>query len=476
MIATITCAIVAAVVVGIVLTRNPGRFTRTFYNLEFLSIKIYLVISIRTTTASVRPSATVSASWSFDNVTTDFYATYDGALLNGASYSPLSTTQPYLGNGRALNLVSSLSQSFLIATPFLNLSYTSFTIEAWLYSTTSYTGDNSIFSQCQCVTCANQCLHFLVRGGRLYAGFILNDVTGSTTLTSNLWYHVAFVYNYDTQQQIVYVNGIQVGIKSNADSYQGTNGSMHIGWANAAVAPNYFNGYIDNVKVMTRAKAAAEILSAASLVAYYSFDLPTPRMDNGPNGLNGIAVSTAIVPGRVNQAMRFTGASSYFQAYGFYEIGYGVNINRPFSISMWINPSSVISSTFLQQSTSQSGGSCLNMIGFYSPTSLAGQLVVQTYGFPTIYGPFITVNTWTHFSWTYSPTNGYTLYIDGLVFGSTGASTLQASGAITWLHVGYNFACTAGNINNAAYQGSIDEIYIHNRELTQSDVTALAHP
>jgi hypothetical protein len=404
------------------------------------------------------------------------YGVYNGTLVNGASYSPVSTTQPYLGNGRALNLVSSSSQTFLVSNPFLNLTYTSFTIEAWIYSTTSYTGDNTIFGQCQCSTCANQCLLFIIRGNRLYAGFTLNDVAGSTTLTTNLWYHIAFVYDYETQQQIVYLNGVQDGIKSSAGPYQGMTGTIQIGWTNASLAPNYFNGYIDNVKVTTRAKSAAEILSDASLIAYYSFDFPSPNNDNGPNGLNGISVNTATVLGRVNQAMRFTGSSSYFQAYGFYQAGYGVYMNKPFSISMWINPSSIVSSAIIQQSINQSGGSCLNMIGFYSANGLAGQLLVQTYGFPTIYGPFITMNTWTHFSWTYSPTNGYTLYVNGILFGSTGACTLLATGAITWLQVGYNFVCTSANIYNAGYQGSIDEIYIHNRELTQTDVTALANP
>lgn len=191
---------------------------------------------------------------------------------------------------------------------------------------------------------------------------------------------------------------MQDGIKSNAGPYQGINGTIQIGSTLASLAPNYFNGYIDNVKVTTRAKSAAEILSDASLIAYYSFDYPSPNFDNGANGLNGISVNTATILGRVNQAMRFTGSSSYFQAYGFFQAGYGVFTNKPFSISMWINPSLVAACVFVQQSTLQSGGSCLNMIGFYSASGLASQLAVQTYGFPTIFGPFITISTWTHFS------------------------------------------------------------------------------
>jgi hypothetical protein len=406
----------------------------------------------------------------------DLYDVYNGDLVNGASYNPISTNQPYLGNGRALSLSSSLNQSFIVSTPFLNLAYTSFTIDAWIYSLTSYIGDNGIFGQCECSTCANECFYLIVVGTHLYAGFTLNDLSGSSILTSATWYHVAFVYNYQTQQQIIYLNGVQDGIKSNAAPYQGTIGIIQIGSTNVSLTTNYFNGYIDNVRVTTIAKSAAEILSDASMIACYSFDLPSPNVDNSPNGLDGTSVNTAISAGRVNQAIHFSGSSSYFQAYGFYQAGFGVYTNKPFSISMWINPSSTAGCAFVQQSTTQTGGSCLNMIGFFSYSGLGGQLVVQSYGYPAIFGPFITMNTWTHFSWTYISTNGYTLYVNGVLFGSTGAHSLSASGDITWLQIGYNFPCATGYIPNAAYQGSIDEIYIHNRELTQTDVTTLANP
>jgi hypothetical protein len=143
-------------------------------------------------------------------------------------------------------------------------------------------------------------------------GFTLNDLSGSQTLTAFNWYHIAFVYNYQTQQQILYLNGVQDTIKSNAQPYQGTNGSIQIGSTQVFATTNYFNGFIDNLKVTTRAKSSTEILIDASLIAYYSFDLPYPSNNNGPNGLNGTLVNTVTVTGRVNQAMRFTGISSYF--------------------------------------------------------------------------------------------------------------------------------------------------------------------
>jgi hypothetical protein len=119
-------------------------------------------------------------------------------------------------------------QYMLVASPFVSLTG-SFTIEAWIFSTAVYSGDNGLFGQCQCSSCTNQCLYFLVRGSVLYAGFTYNDIIGSQNITNNLWYHVAFVYNSATQQQILYVNGYQDASRSSVSSYQGTSGAINIG-------------------------------------------------------------------------------------------------------------------------------------------------------------------------------------------------------------------------------------------------------
>jgi hypothetical protein len=187
-------------------------------------------------------------------------------------------------------------------------------------------------------------------------------------------------------------------------------------------------------------------------------------------------VNTAIVTGRVNQAMLFTGSTSYFQAYGFYQV-YGVYSNKPFSISLWIKPAAAGGCNIIQQSVGQTNGTCMNMIGISSVTGSTGQIIVQGYAWLLIYGPFIVVNTWAHISWTYSSTNGYTLYVNGILFGSTGATGFGNSGSITWIQIGNSINnCQNGYISSATYQGLVDEVYVHNRELSQADVTALANP
>lgn len=77
---------------------------------------------------------------------------------------------------------------------------------------------------------------------------------------------------------------------------------------------------------------------------------------------------------------------------------------------------------------------------------------------------------------TYSMANGFRLYTNGVYFGSTGAYSYGNSGNITWLQLGYMSSCSSAVSMNAGYQGAIDEVYMHSRELTASEVSVLANP
>ena len=365
--------VVVGVVLGVVLTRPVGkRLYQLFHKHSFVHRYHY----------NNRINV-ISTVWSFDNVTTELYGVYNGSIVNGAIYSnATSQTYPYFGSGQAL-LLNGNNQFFSVPSPFLLLNSTSFTVEAWIYPS-NFSGDRGIFGQCQCSTCANQCLYFICRGSRLYIDFTLNDLWSTTTLAVNTWYHVAFVYNYQTQQQILYVNGVPDGIKSNAASYQGVNASIQIGATLAFGTTNFFSGLIDNVWVTTRAKPSNEILRDASVIVYYSFDLPNPNADDGPNRLNGSSVNTVTASGRVNQAMRFSGTPSYFRMIGLYQIPTGLTTNRPFSISLWINPSSIFGCTFVQLFP-PSPPPCVNLLGI----SYSGTGVGQIYVYSIFNGPSV---------------------------------------------------------------------------------------
>ncbi|CAF3205947.1 unnamed protein product [Rotaria sp. Silwood2] len=320
-----------------------------------------------------------------------------------------------------------------------------------------------------------------MRNNRLYVYFTSNYLSGSTAISATYWYHIAFVYNYETRQQILYLNGVQDAIKSSAQPYQGQNGSIHIGSAQTYSTTYYYQNYIDNVALTTRAKSSVEILLDASLMAYYSFDSPNPTVDGGPNGLDGTSSNTATVSGRVNQAMRFLGlSSSYFRTYGLYQVPYGVVNAKPFSIALWINPSSLNNIAIIQMfGTTIISSNCVTLLGIYSASSstTTGQLIVYNNNWLASYltGPFVTQNIWTHISLTYSFTNGFTLYVNGVLFGTSGSVSFVLSNTLAYLYIGYTLSCSGNSVINY-YQGYIDELYIYNRELSQADVTSLANP
>jgi hypothetical protein len=426
------------------------------------------------TNSTTQSKTLTTAYWTFDGVTTDYYGVYNGVLMNIATYFSTTNTQPYVGYGRGLTLLSTASQYFVVSSPTLDLSYKSFTLEAWIYPTLSSSGDFGIFGQCACSTCTNQCLYFIIRNYKLYIGFTNNDLSGTTTLTTNTWYYVTFVYDYYAQQQILYINGVQDATKSNASAYQGTSGSLWIGASEVYLIMSYFNGYIDNFKITTRAKSVTEILTACTLTAYYSFDLPNPTYDSGPNGLNGTSTNAASISGRVNQGLRFTGSSSYFVAYGFFQIGYAVYTTKPFSVALWISPSAATTCVIVQVA-SYLGGSCHNLLGLYSYLGITAQTIIQGYAWPYLYGPVATLNSWTHVAITYSTTNGLTLYQNGVWIGNTGGFSFGGNGMIAYVQLGYYSGCSSAYISNAGYQGSVDEVYVYSRELAQSDVTTLAN-
>ena len=125
------------------------------------------------------------------------------------------------------------------------------------------------------------------------------------------------------------------------------------------------------------------------------------------------------------------------------------------------------------------GTPCDNLLGLYSASGSYIQIFVQSVNnAPAImYGPFIAQNVWSHISLTYNTSSGYALYYNGAYFGATGPTTYAAGGAFANLFIGFNANCAGtGTGQNVACQGSIDELYIHNRDLTQAEISTLVNP
>jgi hypothetical protein len=293
-------------------------------------------------------------------------------------------------------------------------------------------------------------------------------------LVPNVWYHVAYVYNYDTRTQSLYLQGALEASRGSAGPYMGSSGSMLIG--NSHLPSSGFTGMIDSVKLTTRAKTAAEILDAGTLVTYFSFDGTSIGQDMGPNNMNGTVRNAGPASGKIGQGIAFSGvASSHLSIPGYYQLG---RSNQPFSFLMWIFPYSAAGGVLIQKTLLENatGGWCYSMMGLNG----LGQVIMIAHntGPPYVAGPIVSVQVWTHLGFTYSQTNGIRMYINGSFWGTGGPSVWSSSNGIDWLSIGgwTNYYCGPGALPGTPYQGVIDEFYVYRRELNASEIAALGTP
>ncbi|CAF0713063.1 unnamed protein product [Adineta steineri] len=112
----------------------------------------------------------------------------------------------------------------------------------------------------------------------------------------------------------------------------------------------------------------------------------------------------------------------------------------------------------------------------------SGQITIDSWNSSNVplTGPQAPLNTWTHVVTTYSPTSGLKLYINGTLWSSVGAYTFAAGSIPMTITLGNSLlgtsTCNTATIQMGQFYGSIDEFYVYARELTTSEVTALANP
>ena len=204
----------------------------------FVPSNYYTACSDTCINATVVKPAALVASWQFDSNLLDSASNYHGLMSNGSSYTPGYVDQAVsLSNG----------QYVTVSSPFLNLTYRSFTVEAWIKLVSlSASNDTSLFGQCHNFT-IRRCLHYVIRQSKLYMGFLYNDNTGATNVSLNTWFHVAFVYNMVNNSQSIYLDGILDGSNITGGPYEGPSGVFMIGHTLLSNYSNRLNGYIDHV-------------------------------------------------------------------------------------------------------------------------------------------------------------------------------------------------------------------------------------
>ncbi|CAF1051646.1 unnamed protein product [Rotaria sordida] len=306
--------------------------------------------------------------------------------------------------------------------------------------------------------------------------FAGDNCESSESVPLNTWTHAAFVFDKVTLAMSIYRNGNLVGYCISALPLQGIENNVTIGYIPGIVAvygSNFFQGYIDQLTIVNRAKSACEILDDATLATYYDFDNSPILNDSGPNSLSSTSQFVSFTSsGYSSKAISFNNSTSYLQISGLTGLG---TTNKSFSISLWIRPHSLSGTIVYVSSTAVGAGWCLSFIGF----ATNGSIVAQIWNGParTVFGPALSISSvWYHIVETWSSINGLRLYIDRVLIASDPSLvTYTASSASNYVRLANrpNNSCAFGEVGlTTAFYGDIDDFRIYSRELAIDDICA----
>ncbi len=314
------------------------------------------------------------------------------------------------------------------------------------------------------------------------------DWTFSTgTWKTGTWHHVVGLY--DGSNWKLYFDGVAVSSTAAAYGALTTAKSAFIGATDiAGTIRRYFTGTIDDVRVYNRALGAAEVqalyksglakLNAShnnqltnGLVGLWSFDgadmSGTTAYDRSGSGNNGTLVGGPVPTiGRLGQALSFNGTSQYITAGSSSVFDF---TSSPFTLSAWIYPTSLSNGPVpFYKGRYRSNGYYAQILStgevdFLTNQSGSNQLSKTNTG-------SIVTGKWQLLTITRSGTS-VRIYVNGIDKTTTaGSHSDPVSSSDTFAVNTYNYA---GYQNTYIMSGSIDDVRIYNRALSQADVTQL---
>ncbi|MFH1187102.1 MAG: DUF2341 domain-containing protein [Candidatus Levyibacteriota bacterium] len=368
-----------------------------------------------------------------------------------------------------------------------------FTAEAWIKINQVNKGsDNTIFGYGSAIT--GKGLHLVERSGKLYFGFYGDDISGSLSLSSNTWYHVAFVYDGGKK---IYING-QLDKQSSSSPFTGTGSNFRIG--KQPYGSGYFSGNIDESKIYPYARSADQVkldYSSRGSIKGISTQIGSDNqlyfaLSNGLVGYwkqdeatwSGTLSEVIDSSGNSNhgQAQGATGAKAYPTSAKFGNGGYFDGIDdyvqvpdsttlkfgtADFTISGWVKHAVSLGGIHRGIYTKGSSGTGTGEFSFYIASDTNKLRLIVDGGSSFVDGTkTLNDNTWHH---VIVERNGNTvnLYVDGQLDKTqsnffTGLNFNSASAVKIGLRDGSRF-----------FDGKIDEVRVYNRALSSGEVSAL---
>ncbi len=479
--------------------QKPGDSSYSYITGEYFYSKKYAssepTISLGTEEQSPGPVAYWKFDEGFGSQTVDTQNKIVGTLTNGTQWK--NGSDCISGSCVFLDGENDYISMGDPASGILDFGTSDFTISAWIrIGTTSATYKPVIAAKGGWGTPGFR-LEMMTNGLMYYR---ISDTVGGneTTLGTKVindgkWHHVAWVFDRDGLVT-GYIDGIAVG-SNNISSYQtsisGTS-NFYVGRNNGG---NYFNGFIDELKVYRYARSAQEIKADMSsrgsvkgtsvgiggssptsslsngLVGYWKMDETSWNgtagevIDSSGNGNNGTAVSGA----EASPSAKF-GRSGYFAGIDEYVNIGNINATNVLSVSAWFYTSSTINAA----STGREllGWSSWTGIILGSTTSNCTNEIITVFSNTGRSCWVSTTETispgWHHVVVVWNSKNvQYDIYLDGNL------KTPLTVGNTPEVTDGTNVIIGVLPSSNQYYNGNIDEVRIYNRALSPTEIQEL---
>jgi hypothetical protein len=152
----------------------------------------------------------------------------------------------------------------------------SFSVSAWLYSTTGAVGNGVVISFGTVAT-ERQGLSLgfgVVNLNKYWFGFYVDDAYSTTAFANDInnWVHITWIYNSNTRERMIYRNGIKLELTgATALGQPNPNNNFRIG---QLLNGYWYNGNVDDLRIYT-----GVVLSQAQITEIYAgnpyYNLPT---------------------------------------------------------------------------------------------------------------------------------------------------------------------------------------------------------
>lgn len=209
-----------------------------------------------------------------------------------------------------------------------------FTVLAWVKADTVSGTDTILGTTTQST---QKGLQLALVDGKPTMNFYNVSTTGSTTLTANQWYHLAWVYDKDNSTQKIYVNGVLDATGTSKDAFLG-DGTVYVG---QSLGGNAFDGMIDHLVIvqddLTQSEIGAIMNEAPVLNLHLDEDLDTTTFADDSTDGNDATCTDGACPeagskGQMREAPVFDGGDTL-------TVPADSSLNlSDFSISLWVKP------------------------------------------------------------------------------------------------------------------------------------------